>query len=75
MSSLSVKVVAVASALSILPLLPSEAKEVKVAAVEFAAISPGFDENLKGILEALTAAARNGAKLMVLPEAATTVTP
>lgn len=72
MSSLSVKVVAAASALSILPLLPSEAKEVKVAAVEFAAISPGFDENLKGILEALTAAARNGAKLMVLPEAATT---
>lgn len=48
------------------------AKEIKVAAVEFAAKSPGFEANLPGIVDALTVAAKNGAKLMVLPEGATT---
>ena len=45
------------------------ATELKVAAVEFASKSPGFESNLKGLIEAVTAAAKNGAKLMVLPEA------
>lgn len=49
-----------------------QATEIKVAAVEFTPKSPGFESNLPGILEALTVAAQNGAKLMVLPEAATT---
>ena len=48
------------------------AAEVKVAAVEFESKSPGFQENLPGIIEALTTAAKNGAKLMVLPEGVTT---
>lgn len=48
------------------------AAEVKVAAVEFSAKSPGFEENLPGIIDALTTAAKNGAKLMVLPEGVTT---
>jgi predicted amidohydrolase len=49
-----------------------QAKEVKVAAVEFESKSPGFEENLPGIITALTTAAKNGAKLMVLPEGVTT---
>lgn len=49
-----------------------QAKEIKVAAVEFAAKSPGFDVNLPGIVDAVTVAAKNGAKLIVLPEGATT---
>lgn len=48
------------------------AAEVKVAAVEFSAKSPAFEENLPGIIDALTTAAKNGAKLMVLPEGVTT---
>jgi predicted amidohydrolase len=48
------------------------AKEIKVAAVEFAPKSPGFEENIPGLVDALTVAAKNGAKLMVLPEASTT---
>lgn len=48
-----------------------EAKEIKVAAVEFAPQSPGgFDNNIQGVVDALTVAASNGAKLMLLPEAA-----
>jgi len=48
------------------------AVEVKVAAVEFESKSPGFEENLPGIIDALTVAAKNGARLMVLPEGITT---
>lgn len=48
------------------------AAEVKVAAVEFESKSPAFEENLPRIIEALTTAAKNGAKLMVLPEGSTT---
>lgn len=47
------------------------AAEIKVAAIEFETKSPGFEENIPGILNALTIAAENGAKLMVLPEAVT----
>lgn len=72
MRSSVLKTAALVSVISAFSILPAQAKEVKVAAVEFAAVSPGFDVNLKGIVEALTEAARNGAKLMVLPEAATT---
>ena len=68
----ALQIIALASALSAAPTLSLQAKDIKVAAVEFAAVSPGFDVNLKGIVEALTEAAKNGAKLMVLPEAATT---
>lgn len=50
----------------------SSAVEIKVAAVEFQAKSPGFEENLPGMVDALTVAAKNGARLMVLPEGATT---
>lgn len=48
------------------------AAEIKVAAVEFTPKSPGFEVNLPGIVDALTVAAQNGAKLMVLPEGSTT---
>lgn len=50
---------------------PVLAKPIKVAAIEFAPVSPGFDANLAGMVAAVTEAARNGARLMVLPEAAT----
>lgn len=47
-----------------------EAREIKVAAVEFAPQSPGgFETNIQGVIAALTTAAKNGATLMVLPEA------
>lgn len=49
-----------------------QATEVKVAAVEFQSKSPGFEENLPGMIDALTTAAENGARLMVLPESVTT---
>lgn len=49
-----------------------QAAEIKVAAVEFSPKSPGFEANLPGIIDALTVAAQNGAKLMVLPEGSTT---
>lgn len=59
--------------LCILAPLPAflHAAEIKVAAVEFISKSPGFEENLPGIVDALTVAAKNGAKFMVLPEAVT----
>lgn len=50
----------------------TQAAEIKVAAVEFKPKSPGFAANLPGIVDALTVAAQNGARLMVLPEGATT---
>lgn len=45
------------------------ATEIKVAAVEFASKSPGFESNLTGLIDAVNVAAKNGAKLIVLPEA------
>ncbi len=47
----------------------THAAEIKVAAVEFSPKSPGFEDNLNGALDAITAAAQKGAKLIVLPEA------
>lgn len=52
--------------------IAAQSREIKVAAVEFAAKSPGFEVNLPGIMDAVTAAAKNGAKLIVLPEGVTT---
>jgi predicted amidohydrolase len=52
--------------------VPSQAKQVKVAAVEFSPQSPGFENNVKGLVEVTTQAAQNGARLIVLPEVATT---
>ncbi len=72
MFSSTVKTIALTATFAALSVLPSNAKEVKVAAVEVAAVSPGFEANLNSIVDALTEAAQNGAKLMVLPEGATT---
>lgn len=52
--------------------IAAQSREIKVAAVEFTAKSPGFEVNLPGIMDAVTAAAKNGAKLIVLPEGVTT---
>lgn len=60
-----------ACAASALALAPAQAEEIKVAAIEYAPVSPGFEENLDGIVAAVTTAAKAGAKLMILPEAAT----
>lgn len=46
----------------------ANAAEIKVAAIEWAPKSPGFESNLQGIVEAISVAAKNGARLMVLPE-------
>lgn len=50
----------------------AEARDIKVAAIEFAPVSPGFAENLPAMEAKVIEAAKNGARLMVLPEAATT---
>lgn len=55
----------------LIALASAEAREIKVAAIEFAPVSPGFAENLTAMEAKVTEAAANGAKLMVLPEAAT----
>lgn len=50
----------------------ANASEVKVASVEFNPQFMQLDSNITGIVNAVIPAAKNGAKLIVLPEAATT---
>lgn len=50
----------------------AQAQEIKVASVEFNPQFMQLDSNITGIVNAIIPAAKNGAKLIVLPEAATT---
>ena len=62
------KIIFLILSLSVTLVSVGNAAEIKVAAIEYAPKSPGFETNLEGIVEAISVAAKNGAKLMVLPE-------